>query len=153
MCMLSILYSNWLRQGHGAGCVASLPFQSLSLKSLGLSKGPSCKWGCTSCPLPWTSGLAAAVWIAWGEGTTWQRSIQVLEGLWLGKMEQKGVILCVCHPSCSHGPASVPVCSYTHSVVLWAVWELGWRVGDGWCCQQQSAIRRRCSCTLPSEEN
>lgn len=27
------------------------------------------------------SGLAAAVQIAWDEGTTWQRSIRVLEGL------------------------------------------------------------------------
>lgn len=82
VCVLSILYSNWLRQGHGAGCRSQPSFPKPFAQSLGLSKGPSCKLGCRVAPPTMeTSGLAAAVRIAWGEGTTWQRSIQVLEGL------------------------------------------------------------------------
>lgn len=98
MCVLSILYSNWPRPGHGTGCGSQLAFlkpflvhraEQRSQLQTGVQEAP-----CTAK----TSVSAAAVLIAWEKGTTWQRSIQVLEGLWLDETKQKRVMLHVCHP-------------------------------------------------------
>lgn len=124
MCVVH-LYSEWLRRGRGAGCRSWPAFPKPFSQSLGLSKqGASCKQGCTRCPALWR--LSAAVQIAWDEGTTWQRRIRVLEGLWLGEAKSKGAMPCVCVCATLLYPQPRP-CPSSTAHTAWA----GGSVGPG----------------------
>lgn len=136
VCVLSILYSNWLRQGHGAGCRSQPSFPKPFAQSLGLSKGPSCKLGCRVAPPPWRLLgwllLCGLLGVKEPLGRGVFRCWKFCDWVKQSKRERS----CVCATLLYPWPS---LCAFvqlyrTHSVGQWALWDRGWKVGGGWSC-------------------
>lgn len=136
VCVLSILYSNWLRLGHGAGCRSQPAFPKPFSQSLGLRKGPGCKRGRTSCPPPWRRLgwllLCGLLGVKEPLGRGVFRCWKVCDWVKRSKRERSCVRATLPYPR-----LSLCACAWlygTHSVGQQAVWDLGWRAGGGWRC-------------------